>query len=429
MPFLTIEDPNAKIKGSRDPLGMVPIWVAFARHVVTNLTTPSGSARGYTILLLGRYFGAQLIDQGRIPREAALDVVLRMEQLGAYARHIGHAVERDIRGIERVKKHLADGNGIVTIQANKEGLILADQKVYGLWGLFSVPARTSGLIPEGSIGVERISSEFIEKNYLPHLEPHLPSLLHALAKGDRLSTKASKWPGYFEALVDVLSEDFTLSESEFYGNYIRDGQLVKTNKQERQATFRRLLEEDDNLSTPTNREELLRLSRRAGKKDEVLARALNRIIDLEALLAPADAVFNYLLLNRNKKPEEVGELVRAEWGKRVPYLDGSRFRELLPEVTNIAGPEQTAAIAKCYDAFARGEYTEAARSLLQWNAEVMAARKSAPWVRLDERGKIDVRYAGADQLFPNGEQLHYLWRNSYFIDSLKNITRQLQEVA
>ncbi len=37
MPFLTLEDPNAKIKGSRDALGTTPIWAAFARHIISNL--------------------------------------------------------------------------------------------------------------------------------------------------------------------------------------------------------------------------------------------------------------------------------------------------------------------------------------------------------------------------------------------------------
>ena len=44
--FLTLEDPNAKIKGSRDPLGAQPIWASFGRHVVTNLTMQTNSARG-----------------------------------------------------------------------------------------------------------------------------------------------------------------------------------------------------------------------------------------------------------------------------------------------------------------------------------------------------------------------------------------------
>ena len=103
IPFLTLEDPNAKIKGSRDPLGMVPIWSAFGRHVVTNVTSVSTSVRGFTILLLGRYFSGRLIEEGTAPREEALNIVLRMEQIGSYARHVGHKVEGDIRGIERVK--------------------------------------------------------------------------------------------------------------------------------------------------------------------------------------------------------------------------------------------------------------------------------------------------------------------------------------
>jgi hypothetical protein len=64
LPFLTLEDPNAKIKGSRDPLGVQPIWAAFGRHVVTNLTTQSTSVRGFTVLLLGRYFAADIVERG-----------------------------------------------------------------------------------------------------------------------------------------------------------------------------------------------------------------------------------------------------------------------------------------------------------------------------------------------------------------------------
>ena len=89
-PFLTLEDPNAKIKGSRDPLGVQPIWAAFGRHVVTNLTTQSSSVRGFTTLLLGRYFAAELVDRGMATREDALDIFLRMEQLSAYVRYVAH---------------------------------------------------------------------------------------------------------------------------------------------------------------------------------------------------------------------------------------------------------------------------------------------------------------------------------------------------
>ena len=120
MPFLTLEDPNAKIKGSRDPLGVQPIWAAFGRHVVTNLTTQSSSVRGFTTLLLGRYFAAELVDRGMTSREDALDVFLRMEQLSAYVRHVAHGVEGEIRGIERVRKTVDETRGRVPIHAGDD---------------------------------------------------------------------------------------------------------------------------------------------------------------------------------------------------------------------------------------------------------------------------------------------------------------------
>ena len=43
--FLTAADTERlNIRGSRDPLGLVPIWGDFGRKVVENLTTASNSA-------------------------------------------------------------------------------------------------------------------------------------------------------------------------------------------------------------------------------------------------------------------------------------------------------------------------------------------------------------------------------------------------
>jgi len=110
MAFLTLEDPNAKIKGSRDPLGMVPVWVSFARHLISNLTTQTTSIRGFTIFILGRYFANLLVEDRALSREKVVDVFLRMEQIGAYARYVKHDVQDDIRGISRVKAFVHDIN-------------------------------------------------------------------------------------------------------------------------------------------------------------------------------------------------------------------------------------------------------------------------------------------------------------------------------
>src|SRR5512140_701933 len=61
-PFLTDLDSRAAIKGSRDPLGVQPIWARLGRHVVGNLTTVSNSVRDFTVLLLGYHFAQCVAD-------------------------------------------------------------------------------------------------------------------------------------------------------------------------------------------------------------------------------------------------------------------------------------------------------------------------------------------------------------------------------
>ena len=62
MVFLTLEDPNTKINGSRDPLGMQSVWVSFARHLISNLTIKNTSVIGFTICILSRYFANLLVE-------------------------------------------------------------------------------------------------------------------------------------------------------------------------------------------------------------------------------------------------------------------------------------------------------------------------------------------------------------------------------
>ena len=64
MHFLTAIDPRAAIKGSRDPLGLQPIWTSLGRKLVGNLTTVTTSTRGFTTLILGLYFADELTSAG-----------------------------------------------------------------------------------------------------------------------------------------------------------------------------------------------------------------------------------------------------------------------------------------------------------------------------------------------------------------------------
>src|SRR5688572_19662809 len=132
MAFLTELDDRAAVRGSRDPLGIVPLWSHFGRHVVGNLTTVTDSVRGFTTTLLGYYFAREIHEREVNRAESTLALFLKFEQLAGYCRY--HAKkDGKFRGIDRVKRTV--GQTVVRLSARAEDQILSNQKVYGLWGL------------------------------------------------------------------------------------------------------------------------------------------------------------------------------------------------------------------------------------------------------------------------------------------------------
>ena len=212
--FLTLEDPRARIQGSIDPLGGLFIWYWFGRRLVGNLTTVSNSVRGFTTLLLARYYTERLIEDGQATEEDALGIFLRFEQISAYAQHVGHGVESGIRGIERVKRFVAERGTRVPIDV-PAGAILGDRKTTGLWGLFSVPARTSGLIVDGPVGLTQDARDFVRKEYAGRLRSAERNLMRFCRKGGMLNVRRND--STFRTISSGFSPAFSPSEVAFYG--------------------------------------------------------------------------------------------------------------------------------------------------------------------------------------------------------------------
>src|ERR1700722_17891608 len=166
VPFLTEIDARAAVHGSRDPLSLIAIWGSVGRLVVGNLTTASTSLRGFTTLLLGYYFAERVVEKA-VEDQRVLDVFLKFEQLVSYSRFFVNG-DSDFRGSERVQKRLADSSRIV-LSADPRNQILGDQRTYGLWGLYSVASRTSGLLQPDRPALTRDATEFVEREYLTRM--------------------------------------------------------------------------------------------------------------------------------------------------------------------------------------------------------------------------------------------------------------------
>ena len=421
--FFTLEDPNAKIRGSRDPLGAQPIWTAFGRYVVANLTTQTNSTRGFTVLLLGRYLTERAIEKGLIGREVALDAFLRFEQIGAYVRHVAHGAGGDIRGIERVRSRIEERRGLVPIRADPDGFILGDQRVNGLWGLFSVSARASRLIPDGPVGLTPKARDFVERAYLPALQPAMELLLRLVARDGRLDTRRPD--AVFSALSQVLSESFTGEEQQFYGEYLRDGLHVGKSPSSRQRTFRELLVHHVELDTPIGRKDIMRLHEAARSVDGELANRLDRIARVEAVLAPAMSLFDFMLTRHRRELGDLAEELTDRWAASVPCIEMEKNQDLLSEIGSVWFEDVSRCFDRCQQGLSGGSYRETLDALLEWHKRVMNNRGGASWVHIGEDGRLDVRYRGTERALPSEDELPELWRNDYFIDSLKAITRQL----
>jgi len=349
---------------------------------------------------------------------------------GGTAREMAETAGEDARyGLASaicVEKFLAEGQR-VRIGTEPGACILTDQKVYGLWGLYTVSARVSGLVEDGPIGLTARARDFVEACYSPTLRGRgrWATLEALVRRGGTLNTARNQT--VFRALREVFREKLTRDEVSFYAEMLRDARQVEPDVgvPGRQELLARLLERHADLAEPFGREEVTALAEAARPDDEGLSRELARVRRLEALLAPAEALFQFVQTRTGQRLPSVASEVRERWGSGVPHLE-EPFRDLAAEVEGASSRESVAALERCDAALAESEYEDAILALLDLNGVVMTARNAAPWVRIRD-GKLDVRYRSIEHRFPDRDDLETLWRNSYFVDALKSVTAQLKK--
>jgi hypothetical protein len=423
MPFLTDLDERAQIKGSRDPLGLVPIWSRFGRGVVGNLTTVTNGVRGFTTLILGLYFAQEVQELDGGKDQSILNLFLKFEQLAGYARVLINN-DRTVRGLRRIQKRLNDSKRI-RISAEQADQILSNQKVYGLWGLFSTPARASELLLQRDQRLNPETRTFVEKKYLPIFGNG------RAAKGGPVDLlRAPNFDlqpvGRHQELMRALAKAhgrLTSDERTFYRDHLAwGGECDRTNgRQRRLAEI--LAEHASEQFAFRDFREVKRVAIK--RKDEELVEMLERIEALEHLISPARVVFGYLLTQSGQTTDDVVRKVKSEW-KRPPRVDLDRLSTLRSEIAAATG--STTAASRWIEiagAMTEGDYTALVRHLLDVNTEVMQSRNgSAAWVTI-ESGRLRVRQPDEGETLVSASDAEDMWRSTYFINSLWSLAREV----
>jgi len=427
VPFLTDLDSRAAVKGSRDPLGIQAIWTRFGRHVVGNLTTVSNSVRDFTTLLLGYWFAERIADERGPGSELA--TFLKWEQLAAYARA---SVNDDFafRGIERVRRNLSEGPR-VTLSDNPSHQILGNQKIYGLWGLYTVPARASALLDGDPPRLMPPARALVERRCLPVLTDgggrDARRVREVLSRPSARLDLAGADVAMVSAVARTLRPRLSNEEREFYTFHLLHGgpQDATAGRQQQLAGLPRdTLDDQDFAWAPAAVGHLAKAAARHGRDWEALAHRLTCIRTCETVLAPASAVFTYLLGLDGKAPDLVSRRLREAWGGGLRNVHAEAFAELRGEIGAGDGAtgERWAGIAA---ALAAGEYGRLVDLLLAQNAAVMSQRGGAPWIEL-RSGKLHVRFRDEQGALPDRTELTRLWRFPYFLDSLRSVAAQLE---
>lgn len=429
--FLTDADPRAAVRGSRDPLGLVPLWSRFGRHLVGNLTTVTTSVRGFTTTLLGYHFAREAQDHGGPEVGSTLDLFLKFEQIAGYCRHAFAGGADDIRGIERVKKRLGE-RAPLFISASREDQILSNQKVYGLWGLYSGPSRASGLLQAGENVLLPAAQEFIEEHSLKSLASG------GLKGGDAIVALLRQPRGELhlhgrharlaQAVGELHSPSYTRLEREFYWKHLVLGGPDDATRG-MQGLLVNLMGKLPDPGKGFDRADLralVRLARQAGDDGQRLSKRLAHIDALESVLAPAALAFAFLLGRNGQRLPSVGAEITAAWGRRLGFVDVGAIEGLRGPIGEaFRDPDAGQRWAQIAAALASGDYEELLRLLLAHNAAVMQSRSgSAPWACMSA-GRVDVRYRDERSDVMTRDDLPHLWLHPYFLNSLKAVRATL----
>lgn len=429
--FLTDPDPRAEVRGSRDPLGLVPLWSRFGRHLVGNLTTVTTSVRGFTTTLLGYHFAREAQDQAGPEVGSTLDLFLKFEQLAGYCRHAFAGGADDIRGIERVKKRLAERSPLF-LSASREDQILSNQKVYGLWGLYSGPSRASSLLQAGDNVLLPAARQFIEEHSLKALDAaglKGGGTIVALLRQPRAELHLrGRHARLAQTLGDLHSPSYTRLEREFYWKHLVLGGPDDSTRG-MQGLLVNLMGKLPDPAARFDRADLralVKLARQAGDDGERLSERLAHIDHLESVLAPAALAFSFLLSRNGQRLASVAGDIATAWGPRLGFVDVAAVEGLRAPVGEaFRDPAAGQRWAQTAAALASGDYQSLLRLLLEHNAAVMQSRSaSAPWATVSG-GRLDVRYRDERADLRTRDELPHLWLNPYFLNSLKAVRATL----
>jgi hypothetical protein len=378
MYFITAQDPNYTIKGSRDPLGMQVLWQAAGRRLIPNLSTVSGNIMDFQILSLAHY----LKKDRKITDTDFESFFIRFEQLMAYARFQKNKNE-GFNGVDRVRKIMNSDRKEVVI-SNKEE-ILSNQRAYGIWGKYNRPFTDMGI--SNDLGFTTIIKAKLD------VEPQAQRLFDRLQKKNP-NENASISKEDLEAVYPLIDKP-KQEERKMYINYLLKDNCenglaneIKRNPELLKMELYSLINEINGHSV-----------------NVILKSILDHIQRTENILSPLERIFRHLQTKAYWKWSELAnETYIKSWRTTT---DSEGLDEPVASLNRLLSLDNL----------------ELIKGIVNRNEQVSKRRNSAPWMRLTDSGLEVNHYEGAASSQNYNPIIHS--DHPYFIPTFLSLYSQL----
>lgn len=400
------------------------------RMVIGNVTTVTRSVRDFTTTALGYLLADQVI--AREPVASRLTVFLKTEQLIAHIR-IKANPDIGLRGRERVQANLQTGSR-VTFSPQPRHQILANQRIYGLWGYYTGAARASGLLTDDPPVPTDAAIEALEL-IMPGITSGTTardSLRGQLLEVMRREIVTLDLDGNFSPYATLLGKAFQprirASEVRIYRHHLlHGGDHDTTDGRQRQLAelLCDTLPLKDFAFHPAMVGHLAQRAARCGSSHAGLANALRCIERASACLAVTQALFQNLLCQDGVSVNHHAAAVRRHLGTALGSVQPAAFIELLEHPAIGLRPNEVIRWTVMLQAMERSDVHGLIHAMVDANGQVMAERGGAPWLSI-ERGILRVAMRDDHAPLPTVPELMTSWPFPFFLNSLRDIAQQLE---
>nr|WP_288807938.1 hypothetical protein [uncultured Sphingobacterium sp.] len=378
MYFLTEQDPDYVIKGSRDPLGFQALWQSVGRKLIPALSTVSSSIIDFQLLSFATYLKNELrMDELRYRK-----FLLRFEKVMAVVRFKLDS-SKSFNGIDKIRKLVNSNADLLIIDDDP---ILVNQRAYGIWGKYNRPFTDSQV--ENHSCFKKIQEEKFINN------PELQKLVSDLLKDGEMQVKIKDYRRFYDLITITTSEERKLYREPLLRDNVSNSLL-------------HVLDAHPDLSYHQGLYPFI-----SAVKDKTDSQQLAHVLDVikrtEQILCPLNRIFRHLQ-------------TKSIWDKKS-LVSEQRIIDLQNQIRiDIANLDTE--IQLLY-AILKSPTLDMVRKLVEKNIEITGRRKTLGWMAW-EGDTLQVNHQdGRFEIYDFDHESSY--DNGYFLSSYQSLYNQLK---